>query len=100
MKTIYKLLILSFVLLFAHVTRAQDTTKTDIGYDLDYPYVHIKIDTVHSLARIYSYYPHAMLFSVNGGKAVKMKRKEVMSAWSEHFTLMVIRKNYKRTYQI
>lgn len=103
MKTTYKLLILSailvFLLLFAHVTRAQDTTRTPIGYDIDFPFIYARKDTVHAMTQLYNHYPHAMYFSVNGGKAIELRRGQVMTVWSNSFVLTVTRKHYKRTYK-
>ena len=101
MKTLVKLFILwLFLLGIAYVTKAQDSTRTPIGYDIDYAHLYIRIDTVHGLSYVYNYYPCKMYFSVNGSKAVLVKRKAVFTVWSTHFTVIVSRKKYRREYKV
>ena len=101
MKTIYKLLILLALLLgIAWTTKAQDTTRTPIGMDIDFAHVYIRKDTIHNISFIYNYYPTKMYFSVNGGKVFLLARKQVITTWSAHFDLIVTRKKYKRIYKI
>lgn len=97
MKKIYKLLV--FLLLIAHLTRAQDTTRTPIGYDVDYPFVYARKDTIHGMTQLYNHYPHKMWFSVNGGRSIELNRHAVMTVWSSSFVLVVTRKKYSRTYK-
>jgi hypothetical protein len=93
------IVILALLLGFAHFTRAQsDTTRTPIGYDIDYAFVYARKDTVHCMTQLYNHYPHKMYFSVNGGRAMELKRGQVMTVWSCRFALTVTRKNYKHTY--
>lgn len=104
MKTLKRLLILLLVLFLllgvAHLTRAQDITRTTIGYDVDYPFVYVRKDTIHGLTYLYNHYPHKMYFSANGGKATLLPRNQVMTVWSKHFVLTVSRKKYRREYRI
>ncbi len=86
----------------------QDTTKTENGYEIDFPHVHIKVDTITHISKVYSYYHTKAYFSINGGKAVLLKRhkkkgediESSLSVWNEHFTLTVTRKNHKGIYKI
>ena len=100
METLKRLLILLLVLGIAHLTRAQDTTRTPIGYDVDYPFVYVRKDTIHGLTYLYNHYPHAMYFSANGGKTTLLRRNQVMTVWSNRFTLTVSRKKYRKSYSI
>lgn len=93
------LLLILIVIGSVNSIQAQDTTRTPIGYDIDYPHVYVRVDTVHGLSYVYNYYPHKMYFSVNGAKAVLLPRKQVMTVWSIHFTLATSRKYYKRIYK-
>jgi hypothetical protein len=61
-----KLILLILIIVGSVTSNAQDTTRTPIGYDIDYPHVYVRVDTVHGLSYIYNYYPHKMYFSVNG----------------------------------
>ncbi len=98
--------VLAFIMMFAIIailtsvkSNAQDTTRTPIGYDIDYAHVYVRVDTIHSLSYIYNYYPHKMYFSVNKSKAVLVQRKAVITVWAVHFTLTASRKKYKRIYK-
>ena len=86
----------------------QDTTKTETEYEIDFPYVHVIVDTITHISKVYSYYHTKAYFSVNGGKAVLLKQhkkkgddiESSISVWSEHFTLVVTKKYYKGTYKL
>lgn len=96
-----RLLLLILVLIgSATSTQAQDTTRTPIGYDIDYPHVYVRVDTVHGLSYIYNYYPTRMHLGINGNRVVLVRRKQVITVWAIHFTLTASRKKYKRTYKI
>jgi len=95
-----KLLLLTLIIVGNFTANAQDTTRTPIGYDIDYPFVYVREDTIHGLTYLYNHYPHKMYFSVNGGKATLLQRHQVMTVWSNHFLLVASRKKYKRDYKI
>ncbi len=104
-----KYLLIAFITVSLGLTSlAQDTTRTENGYELDYPYVHIKVDTITHISKIYSYYNQKSHFSVNGGKAVVLKKykknrdeiESTMTVWREHFVLTVTRRYYKGIYRI
>ena len=94
--------ILTIILLFgiAYTTKAQDTTRTPIGYTLDYAHLYVLVDTIRNMSQLHSIYPRKMIFSINGGKAQELRRGGVLSVWSNHFTVTVTRKKYKRIYSI
>jgi hypothetical protein len=97
----FKILLITLAILLgiAYATKAQDTTRTPIGYDVDYPFVYARKDTIHGMTQLYNHYPHKMYFSVNGGRALELRRGGVLTVWSNHFTCTVTRKKYKRIYQ-
>lgn len=86
-------------LLIAFNSNAQDTIRTPIGYTIDLPHLYVLVDTINKMAQIHSYYPHKMYISINGGKASVIQKRQVLTVWNQHFTLIVSRKNYKRIYQ-
>jgi len=86
-------------LLIALNSNAQDTTRTPIGYTIDFPHLYVLFDTINKMAQIYSYYPSKMFISINGGKALIIQKRQVLTVWSNHFTVTVTRKKYKRIYQ-
>lgn len=105
-----KTLLLFSALLFSCICNAQDSirTATEKGYEIDYPFVHFYVDTIHHITTITSYY-HGPLFgigkglhyfSVNGGKARALKKEESFDIWSEHFILTVSHKKYKKIYKL
>jgi len=101
MKTLIKLsMLLSFLLFIAYTTKAQDTTRTPIGYTIDYAHLYVLVDTIHNMAQVHSIYPRKMTFSINGGKEQELRRGGVLSVWANHFTVTVTRKRYKRIYSI
>lgn len=77
----------------------QDTLRTPTGYEIDYAHICVKVDTVHHMSQFYHFYPHKVYVSINGGKAVLMKRREPRTVWAESFTVTVTRNEYKRIYQ-
>ena len=83
----------------AHCSMAQDITRTPIGYDIDYPYVYVRQDTIHNMAQFYNHYPHKMFISINGGKAAVIQKRQVLTVWSNHFTVTVTRKKYSHLYK-
>jgi len=101
MKTFIKLLmLLAFLLFIAYTTKAQDTTRTPIGYTLDYAHLYVLVDTIRNMSQLHSIYPRKMMFSINGGKAQELRRGGVLSVWNQKFTLEVTRKKYLKTYKI
>ena len=101
MKTFIKLsILLAFLLFIAYTTKAQDTTRTPIGYTLDYAHLYVLVDTIRNMSQVHSIYPLKMMFSINGGKAQELRRGGVLSVWSNQFTVTVSRKKYKRIYSI
>jgi len=95
-----KAIILILFTLLAYTTKAQDTTRTPIGYTLDYPHLYVLVDTIRNMSQVHSIYARKMTFSINGGKAQELRRGGVLSVWSNHFTVTVSRKKYKRIYSI
>jgi hypothetical protein len=79
---------------------SQDTTRTPTGYEIDFQNLHVKIDTVHNHTTIAHYYHKKAYVSVNGGKAILMKRGRYLTAWSIHPLIVVTRKNFKQSYQL
>ena len=92
--------ILLLLLLVAWETRAQERTPTKYGYTLDFAHVYVEVDTIHHTSQVFNYYHCKMWYSVNGGKATELKRAQVMTVWSNRFTLTVTRKKFKRVYKI
>jgi len=86
-------------LLIAFNSNAQDTTRTPIGYTIDLPHLYVLVDTINKMAQVHSYYPHKMFISINGGKASVIQKRQVLTVWSNHFTVTVTRKKYKHLYQ-
>lgn len=79
---------------------AQDTTRTAIGYDIDYPHLYVRVDTIHHHTYLYNYYGKAMYFTIGNGDAFLVKNKAVFMVWRDgDFILTVTRKKYKRIYQ-
>ena len=86
-------------LLIAFNSNAQDTTRTTIGYTIDLPHLYVFVDTINKMAQIHSYYPHKMYISINGGKASVIQKRQVLTVWSNHFTVTVTRKKYSHLYK-
>ena len=97
MKTILLITFLSLSL--GLKAQIPDTTYTPIGYTIDLPHIYVLVDTINKMAQIHSYYPHKMFISINGGKASVIQKRQVLTVWSNHFTVTVTRKKYKRIYQ-
>lgn len=91
-----------------HQHAFQDTLKTETGYEIYFPYVHVKVDTITHISKVYSYYHTKAYFSINGGKAVLLKKhkknsdgiESSISVWSEHFTITVSRKGHKEVFKL
>ena len=95
-----KQLLTTLALLFSATCYSQDTIRTEIGYEIDYNYLHVKIDTIHNHATIAHYYHRRAYVSINGGKAQLMKRGRYLTVWSNHFTVTITRKRFKQTYEL
>lgn len=86
----------------------QDTIHTETGYEIDFPHVHVKVDTITHISKVYSYYHFKAYFSINGGKAVLLKKHKkngnelegCIFVWSEHFTVTVSQKGYKEIFKL
>lgn len=60
----------------------------------------VRIDTVHHKAQVHNHYKeHCMYFQVDDNPPQMVLRNDVFTVWSDHFTLIVSRKNYSRTYK-
>ena len=94
-----KHLLLLTLLIGSLTAYCQDTTRTPIGYEIDYPHLYVLVDTVHNMAHVHSIYPHKVFISINGGRALEVKRGGVLTVWSNRFTVTVTRKRYRRIYQ-
>ena len=106
-----RLWLLILILVSSITTNAQDTTYYKLGYALEFPLVYITVDTIHNQSQVYNYYHNKRHFSINGGKAIVLKREQVMTVWNTTFTLTVtryinpkrkrkIKKNVKHIYDI
>lgn len=91
------ILTLLFLIVFA-AAYSQDITRTDVGYEIDYPHLYVRVDTLHNMSYIYNYYGTKMYMSLNGAKAQIIKPKQVFTVWALHFTATVSHKRYRRIY--
>lgn len=98
MSLFLKLLALLAFLLGIAYAKAQDSTRTPIGYDIDYPFLYARVDTIHSMTQLYNHYPHKVFISVNGGRALEVPRRGVITVWNNHFIVTVTRKKYSHKY--
>ena len=108
MKTLKILIIILALLLgIVHFTRAQDTlpqwpiVEYRGGFrETNYAFICVKYNAKDTVSHLYSCYPHKMWVSVNGGTAIQMGRRDVIDVKAEHFTVIVSRKKYRKTYSI
>ena len=70
----------------------------ECGYTYDYPFLHVFKDTVHHQSQVYSFYPHKVYISINGGKAVYVSKRTPITVWSNSFIVTVTKNEYKHIY--
>ena len=81
--------------------RCQDTTYTTTGYEIDFASIHIKVDTLHHICRVYNFFHRKMYFAIDNRKAILLPAMGgVTTVWREHFTIIVTRGRYREVFKI
>ena len=94
-----KNLILLTLLIGSLTAYCQDTTKTRYGYDIWYDSLFVRIDTVHLVSQVFNYYDGSIYVQVDSFDTKLIPKNQVFTVWSNHFTVTVTRKRYRRIYQ-
>ena len=93
-----KQLLTILALLFSVISYAQEIEPTEIGYNVDYDYLHAIVDTIHNHTTLAHHYHRKAYVSVNGGKAILRKKGEYFTVWSSTPMVVITRKRFKQTY--
>ncbi len=97
-----KLLLLS-LLFFSLSAYSQDTTYTSRGYNLDYEYLCLRIDTILKITQAVSFHKGCHMFSIKSDnkylhRNIKLKYREPLTIRDIHAEVFVHKKNAKYVY--
>jgi|GEM_PF-2427227 len=94
------LLLLTLIICLPLLSYSQDTIRTSRGYNIDYKYLYLRVDTVHNITQAVSYFRGVHSFSIKIKekylhKNMALRYRNPFTIYGIHGEIIVERKNYQ-----